>query len=367
MPDLGVRLQLLIGPTVATPAPYGVVDALQELEVRNSARERDGFDLTFSLGKEPQLDYGLLREGLLDPPNRVSIMLFFGVLPQVLINGIITRHQVIPSRRPGQSQLKVTGEDIGMELDLEERSATYRNQSDSVIVTQIVLKHGLAPDVTSTDETPPEVERITTQQRTDLYFIKTLAERNGFVFYVEPTDAPNISKAYWGPEKREGMSQPALTHDMGPESNVDQIYTGFNVLDSATPQVTITEPNTRQSIQIPAPTDLIPSLSGRSVTPMRTTVSRDSANLNFFQGMLRAAMAARGAGDSVTVSGELDSTRYGQALRARRLVDLRGVGSTYNGTYYVTEVTHRIKRGEYKQRFSLSREGLGASSNTVVT
>lgn len=367
MPDLGVRLQLLIGPTVPVPAPYPVVDALINLEVRNDDRERDGFDLNFSLGKEPLLDYGLLRDGLLDPPSRVSIMVSFGGLPQVLINGIVTRHQVIPSYEPGQSQLHVTGEDTGLELDFEEKSVIYRNMSDSAIVTQIVSGYGMQPDVTSTSDTPSEPERVTTQQGTDLRFIHRLAERNGFVFYVEPTAVPGRNRAYWGAEERSGQPQPALAYNMGADSNVDQISPGFSALESVTPRVTITEPFTRQSIPIPVPSGFLPSLASRPAQPLRTSVSRDTANLNFIQGMLRALTAARGSGDAATMSGELDAARYGRVLRPRRPVDVRGVGNSYNGTWYVKRVTHRIRRGEYKQSFELRREGLGAAGSTAVT
>ena len=62
----------------------------------------------------------------------------------------------------------------------------------------------------------------------------------------------------------------------------------------------------------------------------------------------------------------MDAVRYGQALRSRRLVGVRGVGQSYDGNYYVKEVTHRLKRGEYKQSFSLTREGRGALTPLVA-
>lgn len=361
MPDPGVRLQLLIGPTIPEPAPYPVMEALIDLEVRNDDRERDGFQMTFSLGKEPLLDYGLLADGRLDSPNRVMIIVVIGVLPKMLIHGIITKHDLQPSREPGQSRLVVTGEDISLQLDLEERKATYRNLSDSAIVSQIVESHGLTPIVKTTDEVPPEEERILTQQGTDLSYVKKLAKRNGFVFYVEPSDILGVTNAYWGPEERSGPIQPELTHDMGADTNVDYIYPGFNALDPVTPRVTVTDQKTKQSIAIPVPSGFLPSLASRPVTPLRTSMSSDTANLSAFQGMLRALTAARQSGDAVSASGQLDTVRYGRTLRARRLVDVRGVGNTHDGTYYVKEVTHRIKRGEYKQRFTLRREGLGAA------
>src|SRR6266702_3792481 len=129
MPDLvgmlGIRLQLLIGqPDVPLPAPYEVVDALVSLQVTNNDRQRDAFQMIFNLGRDSLLEYGLLRSGVLDVPNRVIIMVIFGALPQVLIDGIITDHHVIPSNEPGRSQLRVTAKDISVKISFEDEYAT---------------------------------------------------------------------------------------------------------------------------------------------------------------------------------------------------------------------------------------------------
>ena len=62
--------------------------------------------------------------------------------------------------------------------------------------------------------------------------------------------------------------------------------------------------------------------------------------------------------DAISGNGTLDVLRYGQVLRSRMLVGVRGAGLAYDGLYYVDSVTHNIKRGEYKQSFALSRDGL---------
>ena len=58
----------------------------------------------------------------------------------------------------------------------------------------------------------------------------------------------------------------------------------------------------------------------------------------------------------------------GRALKNSRvsLVGLRGAGFTYDGLYYVKSVSHAISKGQYKQRFSLTREGTGAITPVVV-
>jgi hypothetical protein len=362
MVDLGVRLQLLIGATVPLPAPYEVVDALIDLEVQSSDRERDTFQINFAVGKDSLIDYGLLRRGSLDPPAKVSVLVIISGAPSVLINGVVTDHQLVPSDRPGESTLHVTGEDLTFELDVDDRSATFPNQSDSDIVSGIVSGYGLVPDVSDTSDTPSEEQRVPTQQGTDLAFIRELARRNGFVFFVEPTAIPGVSTAYWGPERRSGPKQPALTVSMGPDSNVDgQINFNFNALGPVAPRVTILEPLTGLTIEIPIPTSLLPSLASRPAAALRTEQARDAANLDPLQAALRALSASSQSADAITASGELDAVRYGRALRSRRLVAVHGAGISYDGDYYVREVTHRIRRGAYSQHFTLTREGLGAS------
>jgi len=136
MPQPGIRLELLIGPTLPKPAPIEVMESLIELEVNQQDRDRSGFQMTFSLGKNLKKsfkDYQLLLNGVFDPPNRVVITVLLGVQRYILIDGIITCHQVLPSNRPGESRLMVTGEDISLKLDLEDKNTTYPNLSDSQI------------------------------------------------------------------------------------------------------------------------------------------------------------------------------------------------------------------------------------------
>lgn len=369
MLDTGIQMQLLIGPTLPAPAPFEVMDAITSVEVTNTDSGRDGFQLSFTLAKDSLVDYGLLQNNRLEPPNRVIIAVLLNLRPQVLIDGIITNHQIVPSNTPGESTLVVTGEDISLKMDLEDRNETYPNQSDSAIVQTILGRYatyGLVPEITSTEDTPQENQRVPTQQGTDLAFITELARRNGFVFYVEPKTFFS-NTAFWGVQNSARPPQPALSLNMGPETNVESLNFGFNVLGPATPEVTIVEPNSRVAIPIPVPNALRPPMSRRPTVSLRRTLPRNTANLDATQAALGALAAASQSADAVTVSGELSAIRYGAVLRARRTVDVRGVGASYGGQYYVKQVTHRLKRGEYKQNFSLSREGRGALSPIVTT
>ncbi len=68
---------------------------------------------------------------------------------------------------------------------------------------------------------------------------------------------------------------------------------------------------------------------------------------------------------TVSASGEVDTVRYGHIMKAGGVIGVRGAGALYNGDYYVSQVTHSIQTGKYTQRFTLKREGLGATSDKV--
>ena len=111
-------------------------------------------------------------------------------------------------------------------LDMEEKNEKYQNQPDSLIATQLIMKYakyGLLPSVTPTTDVPLVIQRVPWQNETDLKFLQKLAKRNGFIFYVEPLTM-GVSTAYFGPETRIGLPQPALTMNMGSATNVSALH-----------------------------------------------------------------------------------------------------------------------------------------------
>src|ERR1035437_5410370 len=105
--QLGIRLMLLVGSSIPRPASYEVMSAITSLQVTNNDDTGDGFQITLSLGKGTLPWYSLINSGDLDIFNRVIIAVAMGVMPEVLIDGVITNHQMNPSNEPGMSTLTV--------------------------------------------------------------------------------------------------------------------------------------------------------------------------------------------------------------------------------------------------------------------
>jgi hypothetical protein len=363
---LGVRLVLWVGQSIPTPAPPEALRALTRVEVRHEVGRDNGFQLTFTLGKDKVGDYGLLRSGVFAPDARVVIGVLLGATPEPLIDGVIYHHQVTPSNEPGLSTLTVMGRDISVMLDLEEKDANHKNQPDFLIVNKILANYPLSVTppyrVTPTTDVPIELQRVPHQNETDLRFLERLARRNGFVFYLEPLFM-GVNSAYWGPENRLGIPLPALSMNLGGATNVTTLHFSNDALAAVGAQGSFVEPITKMSIRIPPlPSLRVPPLAASPGTARRTTRLRGTARQNPAQAALSAVAAATNAEEPVSAEGEVDTVRYGALLRIRRVVGVRGAGMSYDGNYSVKRVSHVIDmvQGAYTQSFTLKRDGTGA-------
>jgi len=363
----GFYLTLMMGPAIPVAVPQALTDALMSVQVTTTDGQRSGFQLTFAVSKKSVINTTLLPAGFFDPLIRVIIVVTISGTPYVLMDGVITRQEITPSSEPGQSTLTVTGEDLTALLDLVEiPGLAYPSMADPLKVAFILAKYavfGIIPlPIPSLflDILPP-TEKIEQQIGTDLDYIQALARRNGYTFYLEPGPGPGTSTAYWGPKIMAGVPQPALNINMDADTNVESL--SFNLDGHAKEQdiVFVYDPITHK-IPIPVPLPNInllhPPLGVRPSLPLKIKLLKGTSKLNQIEAILLGLSETANSADSITGNGQLDVLRYGHVLKARGLVGVRGVGMAYDGLYYVNSVTHNIKRGEYKQSFTLSRDGL---------
>jgi hypothetical protein len=379
---LGIHLTLLIGNTIPLPAPVSLLESLKSIKVKNTDKGQDGFEMVFSAGKsgiKDIMDYPILKNPLLKPFNRVIIMVTLGVTPKVLIDGIITNQQFAPNNDPGQSTLTIIGEDISIMMDMEDKPTTHPNQPDSLIVRKIILsysKYGLVPNYPPppSNEVPLSVQRTPSQIHTDLDYIIDLANLHHYVFYIEPTNVPGINTAYWGPAKTLGIPQNPITLNMGVHTNISSSSINFqynallptlikgSIQDSITNKKIPIRIFARSTPPLASQPPIIPGMSNN----VRKKQGRNKGGVDALKAYSQAqAETDKSTDAAVTASGNLDTLRYGDILRARRVVSIRGAGQLHDGLYYIESVTHNIKKGDYKQSFSLRREGIGSLTPVV--
>jgi hypothetical protein len=372
----GFHLTLLMGVGIARPVPRHIIEALTSAQV-TSASGRSGFQLSFAWAKGSAIDSDL-QSGFFDPLVRVILVVTVNGSADVIMDGLITRQDMAPSDQPGMSTFTITGSDMSAAMELVNLTGLipYPAMPAEAIVALIVAKYavvGMVPLIVPSPivNVPLPVEQIPKQLGTDLDYVRRLATRTGYVFYVDPGPAVGRSIAYWGPEIRYGEVQPALSINMDANTNVDSLSFSFDGVSRTIYVLTIYQKESKVPIPIPLPDVgiLKPPLAKKQALPLKFEPINPEEGIGKMNPAQAAAIGlarASQSGDAVTGNGSLDVVRYGRVLKARKLVGVRGAGRTYDGVYYVKSVTHNIKRGEYKQSFSLAREGVLPLQNTVM-
>jgi hypothetical protein len=363
----GLYLTLLVGPVVPVPMPRVVMEALTEVSVQSATKEASGFELSFTLNNRSPLHTIFLLAAPHTPLLRVILIVTVSGTPHVLMDGVMTLVEIHPASA-GQSTLTVKGYDLTklMESNLVDLSGLpYPAMPAEARVALILAKYamfGMIPLIIPSlfVDVPLPTKRMPTHQGNDLEYVTNLAAEVGYVFYIDPGPAPGVNTAYWGPEIKVGPPQPALNFDMDAHTNVESLSFNFKTTENVLPIVFIQNALTKAPIPIPIPSinPLQPPLGVTGLIPTRVKVLRDTAKLSPMGAISRGLAAGSAAADSVTGTGTLDVLRYGRLLKSRQLVGVRGAGMAFDGLYFVEGVTTTIKRGEIKQSFTLTRNGL---------
>ncbi|MEJ8822317.1 hypothetical protein WKW80_09730 [Variovorax humicola] len=377
MDFLGIHLTLLIGPSVPVPAPALLMEALEGVEV-STGGERSGFQISFQAGRSGPadlIDYSLLASPLLQTWNRVILIVTFNATPRVLMDGFVTQREFSPSDEPGQSRVTLTGEDVSVKMDLAEQSTLHPALDDSLIALKLIAEYaslGLTPMVIPpmVIDPPLPIDRVPAQTHSDLGHLQKLATRNGYVFYVVPGPVPMVNTAYWGPPVRVGLPQSAITVNMGPNTNVSRFSVHSDGLGPVQLAGQVQDRLTNQALPVNLFASLRPPLAALpawliSQPNVRTRQFRESG-VDTMQAFGRAQAEVEDSMDAVQATGDLDALRYGDLLQPRGLVGVRGAGYLHDGLWYVKNVTHRIRKENYTQSFTLTREGWGSTVPAVI-
>src|SRR5215472_17389237 len=114
----GINLTLMIGPGEAVPVPQEVLDALTSVEVTSKSDGPSGFQLKFTIDKNSPLNIlFMIVSGVQIPLMRVVLYVTFNASTTVLIDGVMTDHQITPGSSSDSPAITITGEDLTRVMD----------------------------------------------------------------------------------------------------------------------------------------------------------------------------------------------------------------------------------------------------------
>ncbi len=409
-----ISVEVLAGAPGSDPAPLPVELALtlRKVDVSRNYEAPCGFSLSFEADRYPSDtgdsadEYPALATGVLDPFCRVQVQVTIGDTTTVLMDGFVTKVS-ISAKPDDKSSLSVTGED-SVKMDLFEVYKEYSKKDgektvgikDSEIASTVLGPYaaiGFNGSVTA-PENEDQPDKPRQQQATDFKFLQEMAHIHDCIFYIEPGTSLGQNTVYWGPPEAPGSPQKALTINMGPADNLSSASCNHNGLaptmtyglfldqdsDMTVQQIAIGSVVDDKTADYYSNAPIPGSLASLATSPDTYTDKLKDLSVRgtlYKRGQTvgsdfeRAKNLAQNATDMsvrecVTVSGELDTFRYGGILKVRGCVDLRGVGSRFDGTYFVKKVSHSINLApgswSYTQSFDLLRGGTGTTISEVT-
>ncbi len=370
-----LQLGLMVGPAIPLPVPAEIIEALVSVEVTQRDVGPSAFTLQFTMSNVSLLPtLFMLSGGSPFPIIRVVLSATLNGSVTVLADGVVTQVQVLPGSDAAHSVLQVTGEDLTKLMDkLDLTGLPFPAMPAEAAVALVLAKYavlGVVPLIVPSImlDVPIPTAKIPAQQGTDLKYVTALAAKVGYVFYVEPGPVPGTSTAYWGPRIKVGAPQPALNLDLDAFTNTARITFTYQPQKATMPIVFIQNEQTHIPLPIPIPpiTALNPPLGLVNLPPSNTMPLKETVKYTPAQAILRGIAAAANTADTVEGKGSLDVLRYGRILTPRSLVGVRGAGLAFDGLYYVPEVKHSIKPGQFMQSFTLSRNGLISTVSAVA-
>jgi phage protein D len=277
-----------------------------------------------------------------------------------LIDGYIT-HVSASLSGPGteDSFLEITGMDGSALMDLEEKQVAWPNKKDSDIAQQIFTSYGFTHVVEDTQLQHAEAVATILQSESDIRFLRRLAARNGFECYVQG------QRGFFRSPNLQDPPQKILAIQFGDQTNLASLGIQVDGTPPTTLEIRRIDPVAKQ-VDRETLTDLprrklgrqtLKELRSRRKDGRRLIKQHPAAATLEMKSELRSAYDA--AGEFVTLTGQIDARAYGAVLRAKKLVTVKGIGSTYSGLYYVSRVRHLFTSDGYQQSFEAFRSGLG--------
>lgn len=353
-----------------TPASAELLAAVREIEVEDHAELADMLRLKLAVAvREDGAAWTVLDEQLFQRLTKLRIDVNVGSRRVPLIEAYVIETRSEFSDKPGESLLEVVAMDPTSLMNLEEKVRAWPDMADSDIANTLFGEYGFTPQVDQTQPTRQELDRTVMQRGTDIQFLRQLARRNGYEIYVELNSGSGQVEGHFHPPRNNEAPQGVLSVNLGTATNVNQFKANFDMLSPVTAEARNVEVGSQadQDADIDRQADeLGEQAATQQDRPRRVLIANTGlAETGELQTYTQAVVDQ--AAWAIRAEGELSTVTYGDVLRAKRPVNVRGVGRQFSGTYYVEKVLHRFSDDGHSQSFTLRRNATGVTGREDFT
>lgn len=311
-----------------------------------------------------------LEEAELGAWQRITVTVTVGTHTDVLLDGYISDIHVTTTTQTATLKATFTVVDVSYVMGLRPKckvwpaGKTYEDIAKEIVIGKPYNLKAVTQENPPAAGSSPE-PRSVVQRSSDLDFLRELARRRGYEFYVMG------ATAYFRAPVLDGKRQKAIVSNFGEKTNCETLEIFVN---GSAPLKAIgarVDPYTGETVASQATSETgLPSLGSTDATaertdtddsrvPLTTVVVRRTPALSEseLKAYLRGVMMR--ADFFLKAHGTLNALRYGAILRTRKIVSIFGFGKTYSGHYYVRKVIHTLTPRTYHMEFEAYRNRMG--------
>lgn len=327
------------------------VDVVQRLGATTSYRIR--YEVSIKDG-----DLTRVSDRRLGPGAELGVLVALDGALRCLVRGPVVGHRARLTHGGAGSWVEVEGADRTVVMDRETRSVQWSDVTDSTAVSSIVSGYGHIPDIEPTSGGHFEEKHTLVQRDSDLRFVRRLARRNGYQFWLtSPVGGPDAAH----------FRRPSLDGAPAATLRINEDGAGTDALDLTWD---VERPTSVESAQLDLGTkkDLDGAVARSPLRSLGTRglgeISPDTRSVTLAAPVDDAGdLSARGegalieAGWFVRLRCRTSLDRLGALVRAGDLVDVRGAGRRHSGTYLAVGARHAIGLATHDLDLDLVRNG----------
>jgi phage protein D len=338
----------------------GTADASLAQATEIEVHERMGKETTYHIRYEADVSEGdlpLLVDSRLDPGSELAILTPVAGTTYCLVKGPVRGQRVHLQHGGAGSWVELQGADTSIEMDRETKSTVWADVKDSDAVSSIVGKYGYTPDVQTTSAGHYEKKHALAQRDSDLRFVRRLAQRNGFLFWV--TCDEGVETAHFKRPPLDGGAAAKLTINLA-SPNVQTLDLTWDVERPTSvigKQVNLNDKGVLDGAVAASPQTTLGQRGLSAIASSTRSVhlwapADDTGNLQ-----ARAEGALIESDWFVRALCQTNVHALGAVVRAHTVVELQGAGSRHSGKYFVAAVRHTIDSTAHKMDLTLIRNG----------
>jgi phage protein D len=275
--------------------------------------------------------------------------------------------RLVVKKLQGFTTLTVEGQALSALMNREAKTRSWQNKTRSEVAREIAKEHGYEDELVHIDDTRETLDVISQAAETDARFLRRLAAREEYEFYVDASgfhfherrqDAPPTHVFTWyGDPGRGDVLSINIESDLVRRAGKVTVR-GRDPLRRATVEASTTSESAERATLAEVVEVVDPRTGSTSLETRNATASVRPSSITTTSRAERESQARFRRAERGTI--ELTMQVVGDpTLNAKSIVEVRGISGLLSGKYYVTEVRHVISASGYLCDLKLSRDGTG--------